>query len=62
MGHELAKGDVRGESIQPSSTDMHWTSWHVSFVPKNRHALKRVPDETARIDLAAFTAALQAVD
>jgi hypothetical protein len=44
--------------------------WASYFLPKDRaHTIevlagysKQVPDETARIDLAAFTAALQAVD
>jgi hypothetical protein len=44
--------------------------WASFFLPQDRARVielladlpKRVPDETARIDLAAFTAALQAVD
>jgi hypothetical protein len=44
--------------------------WASNFLPQDRTRVieqlaglsKRVPDETARIDLAAFTAALQAVN
>ena len=51
---------------------IHDTSevWASYFLPQHRSRinevlgvyLKQVPDETARIDLAAFTAALQAVN